>query len=298
LWDFKQIGMIIMALDFLAQTVINGLFIGFLLGLAAIGLTMIFGIMKIFNIAAGDMVILGCFALFWLVTLYNIDPIAGFPVVILIGVALGLGLYYSLIKGIVLTPGLRSLLTLFGLSGVMGNSMQLAWSPQTQGIPVFYPVIELGNVTMSGNKILASGFSFATTVILLIILQWTSFGRSIRATVQDWKAAALMGVNVDRVYAYGFALGVALTMFSGALIALVYPFEPYGGMTYTLYSFCIVILGTVGNPAGCMIAGLIIGLAMSFTGSYWTQGMSPAVAYLILVITFLLRPEGLFGKKR
>ncbi len=286
-----------MAFEFLVQTIVNGLFIGFLLGLAAIGLTLIFGIMRIFNIAAGDMVIFGCYIL-WLLTLRGLDPVAGLPMVIMIGLGLGIGLYYILIKGIVLTPGLRSLLTLFGLSGVMANSMLLAWSPETQGIPVFYPVIEYGGVTMSGNKVLASAFAVATTIVLLIILQRTSFGRGIRATVQDHRAATLMGVNVDRVYAYGFALGVGLSVFSGSLIALVYPFEPYGGLSYALYSFCIVILGTVGNPVGCLIAGLIIGLAMSFTGSYWTQGLSPAIAYLILVITFLLRPEGLFGKKR
>ncbi|MGQ9543889.1 MAG: branched-chain amino acid ABC transporter permease [Candidatus Bathyarchaeia archaeon] len=286
-----------MSLELFAQTIVNGLFIGFLLVLPAMGLTLIFGIMRIFNIAAGDIVILGCYILFWLVTLHQMDPVVGLPLVILMGAALGMGIYYSLIKGIVLTPGLRSLLTLFGLSGLMANSMLLAWSPMTQGIPVFYPIIEFGNVTLAGNRILTSAFAIVATLVLLIILKWTSFGRSIRATVLDWRAAILMGVNVDRVYAYGFTLGVALTAFSGGLIALVYPFEPYGGLAYTLYAFCIVILGTVGNPVGCLVAGLIMGSAISFTGSYWTQGMSPAVAYIILVITFLIKPEGLFGKR-
>ncbi|MBS7650925.1 MAG: branched-chain amino acid ABC transporter permease [Candidatus Bathyarchaeia archaeon] len=286
-----------MSLELFIQTIINGLFIGFLLVLPAMGMTLIFGIMRIFNIAGGDMVILGCYGLFWLVTLYQVDPVIGLPIVLLIGAVLGVGLYYSLIKAIVLTPGLRSLLTLFGLSGLMANSMLLAWSPMTQGVPVFYPIIEFGNVTMAGNRLLTSAFAIAGTIILLFIMKYTSFGRSIRATVLDWRAATLMGVNVDRIYAYGFTLGVALTVFSGALIALVYPFEPYGGLAYTLYAFCIVILGTVGDPKGCLVAGLIMGLALSFTGSYWTQGMSPAVAYIILVITFLLRPEGLFGKR-
>jgi len=253
--------------------------------------------MRIFNIASGDMIILGCYALFWLVTIFSIDPMIGLPVVALVGAAVGIGVYYSLIKAIVLTPGLRSLLTLFGLSGVVANSMLLAWAPLTRGVPVFYPIMEFGDVTFAGNKVLASVFAVATTITILTILKWTNFGRSIRATVSDWRAASLMGINVDRMYAYGFAIGVALTVFAGGLISLVYPFEPYAGLSYTLYSFCIVILGTLGNPVGCLVGGLVIGLAMSFTGSYWTQGMSPAVAYLILVITFLLKPEGLFGKK-
>ena len=287
-----------MSLELLIQTIINGLFIGFLLGLASMGLTLIFGVMDIFNIAAGEMMMLGAYSIFWLVTLYALDPILGFPIVILVGIALGAGVYFFLIRGILGAPGIISLLTLFGLSSMMSNSMLLFWTPNIRGLPIFYPVIEFSNLAIAGNKLLASGFAITTSLGLLVLIKKTRFGRALRATVHNRKIATLMGVDVDKIYAYGFIIGITLTLFTGSLIALVYPFEPYSGFSYTLYAFCIVILGTTGNPTGSLVAALIIGLALSFTGSYWTQGMSPAVAYIILVITFLVKPEGLFGKKR
>jgi len=287
-----------MWLELFTQTVVTGVLVGLIMALASIGMTLIFGIMKIFNIASGDLVILGCYIVFWLNAIYSLDPILGFPVALVIGVVLGAGLYYFVIRRIARKVGLRSLLVLFGVSSVLSNSMLVAWEPLTRTVPVFYPNFDVAQIVIPGNKLLPSIVSVITTVLLLVVLKYTYFGRSIRATVSNWRAASLVGVDVDKIYFSGFTIGIALTVLSGALIALVYPIEPYGGLPYTLYAFTIVILGTVGDPIGCLVAGLLIGLATSFTGSYWTQGMSPAVSYLILVLTFLLRPEGLFGKRR
>jgi len=287
-----------MWLELFAQTVVTGVLVGLVMALASIGMTLIFGIMRIFNIASGDLVILGCYIVFWLNTIYSLDPILGFPVALVIGVVLGAGLYYFVIRRIARKVGLRSLLVLFGVSSVLQNSMLVAWEPLTRTVPVFYSNFDVGQIVIPGNKLLPSIVSVITTVLLLVVLKYTYFGRSIRATVSNWRAASLVGVDVDKIYFSGFTIGIALTVLSGALVALVYPIEAYGGLPYTLYAFTIVILGTVGDPIGCLVAGLLIGLATSFTGSYWTQGMSPAVSYLILVLTFLLRPEGLFGKRR
>ena len=136
-----------------------------------------------------------------------------------------------------------------------------------------------------------------TTLLVLAIFKYTTFGRVIRAVIQDKIAATLMGVDVNRIYTLGFALGVTLTFFAGSLLALIYPFEPFGGLPYALMAFVVVVLGTLGNPVGCLIAGVLIGLVHSFVGSYWTLNMSPAIAYLIMIITFLIRPQGLMGRK-
>ena len=287
-----------MVLELFAQTVSTGILVGLILALASVGMTLIFGIMRIFNIASGDFLILGCYVVFWLNAIFSLNPILGFPVAALIGVVLGLGVYFALIRHVVRKIGLRSLLVLFGLSSILSNSMLVAWEPLTRAVPVFYPNLSLATVTIPGNKLLPAIVSIAATILVVVALKYTYFGRSIRATVADWRAASLVGIDVERIYALGFTIGIALTVFAGGLIALVYPFEPYGGLSFSLYSFTIVILGTVGDPVGCMVAGLIIGLATSFTGSYWTQGMAPAVSYIILVLTFFLKPEGLFGKRR
>jgi branched-chain amino acid transport system permease protein len=181
---------------------------------------------------------------------------------------------------------------------VLENIMMHLWGTNPRSIPVFYPSINIGLVTISGTRAAVSLLSIAVTILLLALLKYTYLGRIIRATVQDWEAAILMGVDVNRVYTIGFALGVTLTLVSGALMAFIQPFEPFSGFTYTLYAFVVVVLGTLGNPVGCLFAGLIIGLIHSFTGIYWIPAMSPAVVYLVLIITFLVMPQGIMGRRK
>ena len=284
-----------MAFELLAQTIINGLFIGFLFGLAGMGLTLIFGIMRLLNFAHGAMIMLGAYTAFWLFILYSMNPLVAILIGTIVGLVFGVVLYRILVNRLVRAPMLASLLALFGVSMILENSMLNLWSPNPRSIPVDYPTLSVGLVTISGSRVLVSIVAIAASILLLATLRWTYFGRIIRATVQDSRAATLMGVDVNRVYTLGFSIGIALTFLSGGLLALIYPFEPFGGLQYALYSFVVVVLGTLGNPAGCLFAGLIIGLIHSFTGSYWTLNMSPAVAYLILVLTFLFRPGGIMA---
>ncbi|MCW4032063.1 MAG: branched-chain amino acid ABC transporter permease [Candidatus Bathyarchaeota archaeon] len=286
-----------MSLELAAQTIINGLFIGFLFGLAGMGLTLIFGIMRILNIATGALIMFGAYITYWLFCLLSFNPLLAIGVSALFGFAFGVVLYFSLVNRLIRTPGLISLLALYGVAIILENAMLYVWTPNPRCIPFIYPSLNFGLVTISGNKMIVSLFAIGASFLLLAFLKWTYIGRAIRATVQDWTAASLMGVNVRKVYAIGFAIGISLTTFAGGLVAMTYTFEPLGGLQYTLYAFCVVVLGTLGNPAGCLLAGVIIGMATSITGSYWTVNMSPAVAYFILIMVFLLKPSGLMGKK-
>ena len=286
-----------MSLELAAQTIINGLFIGLLFGLAGMGLTLIFGTMKILNIATGALIMFGAFITYWLFSIFSLNPLLAIGVSSLVGLVLGAGLYFSLVHRLIKTPGLISLLALYGFSIMLENAMLYAWSPNPRLIPVIYPSLTFGLITISGNKMVVALFAIGASIFLLAFLKWTYIGRAIRATVQDWIAASLMGVNVRKVYAIGFSIGIALTTFAGGLVAMILTFEPLGGLQYTLYAFCVVVLGTLGNPVGALLAGVIIGMATSITGSYWTVNMSPAVAYMILILFILLRPGGLMGKK-
>lgn len=282
-------------LELLIQTIINGLFIGFLFGLAGMGLTLIFGIMKLLNFAQGPMIMLGAYGAFWVYVLLSVDPMLGILMTTIFGLILGALLYRGLLFKLVQAPALASLLVLFGVSMILENTMLNLWSPNPRSIPIDYPTFSFGLVTISGARLIVSAVAILASMLLMVTLKWTTFGRIIRATVQDRKAATLMGVDVTNVYMVGSSIGIGLTLLSGGLLALIYPFEPFGGLQYSLYSFVVVVLGTLGNPLGCLLAGLIIGLLHSFTGSYWTLNMSPAVAYLILVLTFLFRPGGLMA---
>jgi branched-subunit amino acid ABC-type transport system permease component len=282
-------------LELLIQTIINGLFIGFLFGLAGMGLTLIYGIMKLLNFAQGPMIMLGAYGAFWVYVLLSVDPMLGILMTAIFGLIFGALLYRGLLFKLVQAPALASLLVLFGVSMILENTMLNLWSPNPRSIPIDYPTFSFGLVTISGARLIVSAVAILASMLLMVTLKWTTFGRIIRATVQDRKAATLMGVDVTNVYMVGSSIGIGLTLLSGGLLALIYPFEPFGGLQYSLYSFVVVVLGTLGNPLGCLLAGLIIGLLHSFTGSYWTLNMSPAVAYLVLVLTFLFRPGGLMA---
>ncbi len=286
-----------MSLELFVQTIINGLFIGFLFGLAGLGLTIIFGVMRILNFATGAMIMLGAYVSFWTYTYWPYSVIPGIIASVGVGFLFGVFTYQVLVRRLIGKPLLTTLLVLFGLAAILENSMLNLWSPNPRSIPVDFPTFSYGLIAISMSRVFVSIMAIATTLLVLAIFRYTTFGRVIRAVIQDKIAATLMGVDVNRIYTLGFALGVTLTFFAGSLLALIYPFEPFGGLPYALMAFVVVVLGTLGNPVGCLIAGVLIGLVHSFVGSYWTLNMSPAIAYLIMIITFLLRPQGLMGRK-
>jgi branched-chain amino acid transport system permease protein len=167
-----------------------------------------------------------------------------------------------------------------------------------RGLPILYASINIGSITIVGDRLIASVIAIILSTFLLILLKYTYFGRSIRAVVQDTDAAMLMGVNVNYIYAMSMSIGIILTFLGGILIALTTPFTPYQGGIYTLYSFLIVVLGGLGNPLGSLFGGLLIGIIESYTATYWSSGISPAVAFLLLLLVLIIKPEGIFSRRR
>jgi len=287
-----------MSIELFMQAIINGLFIGFLFGLFGMGLTIIFGIMKVLNIATGAMIVLGAFIAFWMSILFGIHPFISVLIAAAFGFGIGMAIYQLVVRRVVRQQMLSSLLALFGVSMIFENIMLNLWGSNPRSIPFFFPSMNIGTIAISGTRVIVSVLAIVATILLLALLRYTYLGRIIRATVQDWKTAILMGVDVNRVYTVGFGIGVTLTFAAGALMAFLYPFEPFSGFRFTLYAFVVVVLGTLGNPLGCMIAGLIIGLVNSFIGVYWIPAMIPAVVYIVLILTFLLMPQGIMGRRR
>jgi branched-chain amino acid transport system permease protein len=287
-----------MVWEILVQILLNGFFAGSIYGLMALGLMIIWGVLRIINLAHGALVILGAYAAFWLFRLYGLNPFYSLPLVLLIGFLLGLSIHYSLVKPVLKAPELSSLLVFFGLSLIIVNLMLIYWTANVRGLPILYPSYNVGSVTVIGDRLLASVTAIVATALLIVFLQFTHLGRSIRATVQDDEAASLMGVNVNRIYAITMGIGVLLTSLGGALIALTTPFTPYTSDIYALYAFAVVVIGGLGNPLGTLLGGIIIGEAENLTAAYYSPGMAPAVAFILLVLVLALRPRGLLSRRR
>jgi branched-chain amino acid transport system permease protein len=280
------------------QTLINGLLLGALYALIAMGLTLIFGVMRIINLAHGEFTILGAYATYWTCVILGVNPMLSLVVSVPLGALLGLIVYFALTRRIVYAPELTSLLVFFGLSMILQNIMLLLWKADIRGLPTTYPSIVLGGITIIGDRLIAAITALIVSLILLLFLKYSYLGRAIRAVVQDFEAAPLVGINVHVIYALSMCIGLALTSAGGSLLALTTPFTPYVSGVYTLYSFLVVVLGGLGNPIGSLLGGLIVGVAISFTATYWLAGISPTVAFVLLVLILLFKPEGIFSRRR
>jgi branched-subunit amino acid ABC-type transport system permease component len=279
------------------QALVNGLLQGFIYGLVALGLTLIWGVTRIINVAHGELVVIGAYTAFWMFALYGLHPLISLLIGIPLGFLIGIIIYITLVKKVVNGPELSSLLVFFGLSMILQNFMLTYWTADVRGLPILYPSINIGPVTIVGDRLIASALASILSISLLVLLKYTYFGRSIRAVVQDADAAMLMGVNVNYIYAMSMGIGITLTFLGGVLIALTTPFTPHLSGTYTLYSFLVVVLGSMGNPVGSLFGGLLIGIIESYTATYWSSGLSPAVAFLLLLLVLIVKPEGIFSRR-
>lgn len=287
--------------ELFAQSFVNGIMIGALYGLAAIGLSLIFGVMRILNIAHGEFLMLGGYLAFWMFTLNNIDPFLGLPLVAIALFLLGAGVYKVLFSHAARLPGElkmnTSLLIAFGLSLIFPQLATIAWTGDERAItPVYSGTsfellgIRFGYVPLAGLFV-----ALAVTFGLRFFLSKTYFGKSIRGTTENWKAARLMGINVDRTYLLTFALGAALAGVAGILVGLTQWIAPFVGMHWTLKVLIVIILAGMGSIGGTLVAGMIIGVAEAvshiFIGPY-----AIVVGLVIFLLVMMFRPQGLFGK--
>jgi branched-chain amino acid transport system permease protein len=285
----------------IAQTIVNGINVGALYGLAAVGLSLTFGVMKILNIAHGEFLMLGGYTSFWLLSLAGVDPFWGLPLVAVVLFVLGAVFYKLLFAKIARfqeeTRVKNSLLIGFGLFLVFPQVARLLWTGDIRSITPHYSgdSFPLWNVRI--GYIPLGGLVVAVAVILALhlFLKRTYLGKSVRGTSENWKAAKLMGINVDRTYLLMFSLGVALAGIAGVLVGLTQAISPDVGMEWTLKALIVVVLAGIGSVGGAFFAGLILGVveavAAIFMGPY-----SVALGLVIFLVILMFRPQGLFGK--
>ena len=285
-------------MDELLQHLLNALILGGTYALLGIGLTLIFGIMRVVNFTHGELYAFGAYMVYFFAMVLGVDFFLALILAVLLGIALG-----GLIEVLLLRP-MRdasidtTMLVMIGAWIVMQNSEQLVWSGVAKSIVTPFPEqpLVLGPVSVSWTRV----FVFAVAVVLIVgaqlLIQRTRLGKAMRATFQDRDTAALMGVNVNAIYTATFALGSGLAAAAGALLGPVFVVTPTMGNLAALKAFAIVILGGLGNIKGATIGGFILAFVEEIGAGYVSSGYRDAMGFLLIIAILLFKPTGLFTR--
>ena len=282
----------------LAQILVNGILLGGLYAVMALGLALVWGVLNIVNLAHGAFIMLGAYASWYLYTYARIDPFLGLPITAVIMFALGYAIQRGLLNLVIRAPMFNTLLITFGLEVVFTYLAQLMFSADFRTINPPYAGNSLawGPVVLPLVRLAAFGVAIILTIGMWLFLLHTRLGRAIRATAQNLVAARLYGVEPRHLYALTFALGVALAGAAGGLYGTVSQINPYIGASLTAKSFAISIIGGLDNPLGVIVGGLILGIVESLTTLYIGPTFADVASFGILVLVLIVRPTGLLGK--
>jgi len=295
-----------MILEQLSGNLIQGLVLGAIYGMATMGLSLIFGVLKVVNVGHGAFIMSGAFITLWLFNALGMNPILALPFAFITGMALGLIFYYSVIQKLIKAPELATLLATFSIGILLEEVVKLIFGSEFRGYNWPVGKINLGVTVLPMTKLYACIGSVVIALLLYFWFKKTRSGTAMRSVVEDSEGARVCGVNVGWVYALSFALGIGLTVVSGVLLTMFIPvgINPYMGGGYTLKAFVIAVLGGLSSPYGAFFGGLIFGLIEN--GSYTLFALIPGVepfaltrflSFVILLVILLIRPTGLLKAK-
>jgi branched-subunit amino acid ABC-type transport system permease component/ABC-type branched-subunit amino acid transport system substrate-binding protein len=285
----------------LLQTVASGLLTGGIYALIGIGLTIIFGVMRVVNFAHGALVMVGMYGTYFLFTQLHIDPFLSLIVIMPAMFLIGGAIEKLFINPVLKAPERNQILLTEGISIVLINTALLLFTANYLTMTTSYAgaTVRVGGVSVSKPQLAAFGIAFVITAALYIFLMRTVTGRRIRATAQDSEAAQILGVNIRRVQTLTFGLGVACAGAAGALLMpIYYRVEPYAGAPFSLKAFIVVVLGGMGSVNGALVGGILLGIAESLGAVYVSTGYKDAIGFIIFLLVLLLKPSGLMGKSR
>jgi branched-chain amino acid transport system permease protein len=283
----------------IVQVLINGLLLGGLYGIMALGMSLIWGVMNIVNIAHGALIMLGAYLTFWTFTLWGWDPFLSLPATIALLFVYGYCLQRFVLNLIVRAQLFLTLLITFGVEVVMVNLARIAWSSDLRQVTPAYAGtnFSVGGVTVPYVRFWVFCTTVALSVLFLLLLEKTRLGRAIRATSEELRAARLTGIPVAHIYAVTFGLGAALAGAAGGLWGMLFPITPIMGGALTLKSFVVAVLGGLGTMMGAIVGGLVLGVAESLTATYLGPTYPNAISFGLLVLILIFRPTGLLGRR-
>jgi branched-chain amino acid transport system permease protein len=287
-------------LDVIGQSLLSGLFMGSVYALIAIGFTLVFGVTDIVNFAHGHLVMGAMFVTYVLFKAGRIDPYLSLVIVLPLFFGLGALLYMLVIRGIVEAPHSAHMMVTLGLLIFLENLANLFFGGDLRGITTSYTTssLVLGPVAVPLARAGAAGVSLAAVLALALFLHRTSLGKAIRAAANNREGAALVGINVGRVYLISFSLGTTAAALAGAVMVPFSLVSPFVGHEFILKAFVIAVLGGLGSVGGALAGGLLIGLVEALSSLWISASLGNAIVFAILIVVLLYRPWGIFGQAR
>jgi branched-subunit amino acid ABC-type transport system permease component len=286
-----------MSLDALIPSAIDGLMLGFVYGLAAMGLTLIFGVMRVINLAHGPVIALGMYVVYMLFTGLGVNPYIGIVAALLVGLVFGVAMYFIAVDRVINQPELTTLLATYSVNLMVIGIATSAFTTTPRAVDVSLGSVNLGNVTILGTHGVAVLVAIVVAAALYGFLFRTRIGKSIRAVSNNRAAAELMGIDSRRMLALSFGIGTALAMVSGGLLSTLFSFTPLSGTGHEVKSFVIVVLGGLGNPTGALVGGIVLGLLEGVSTVFIPVSWVPVLEYVIFILILLVRPQGLLGQR-
>lgn len=283
------------SLKLLSQLMINGILFGTMYGIAAIGLSLIFGTMQIIFIAQGTIIIFSAYLCFWLFSIYSIDPYLSLVIIIPVSLLLGQGFYHVIFRKVAGSK-ITSLLVAFGLMALLENLMAVLFTPNTRAVRTSYTAygIAVLGLKISFTRLIAFVTAILSALSVTIFLRKTLVGKAVRAATEDLEAATLVGISPHRAKGIAFSIGMCLAGVAGVATATTYPFDPYFGFIFSLKAMIALALGGLGSVGGAFLGGILLGVLESLASFFISGGWSDAVSYGVFLIVLMFRPEGLF----
>jgi branched-chain amino acid transport system permease protein len=281
----------------LINSLTDGFLLGFVYGLAAMGLSLIWGVMSVINLAHGPVITVGMLTTYLLFVHFGLNPYLGMLVVAGVGLGLGLVIYVTAVHRVISAPHLSSLLATFAVNMIILGIFNAVFGGDQNNITYSLGSLSIGFVNVTYSRLLAALGAVLFTAFLYLFLYFTRPGKAIRAVANNREAAELMGIPSVQVLALSFGLGSLLAAVAGSLISTIFPFTIFSGGPYELKSFVICVLGGLGNPLGALLGGLILGLMEGLIPIWMPTSWVPVVEFGLFVFVLVVKPTGLLGAK-
>lgn len=285
-------------LNVLVPSLADGLLLGLVYGLAAMGLSLIWGVMNVINLAHGAIMTLGMFGVYFIFSAFGINPYLALLLVAVIGLLSGIVMYVISVHRVINAPHLSSLLSTFAVNMIIIGAGTALYTTNVYNVNYSLDSFTIGTLTVPWTRIAAAVGAMFVSGLLYLFLYQTRVGKYVRAVANNRGAAELMGIPSSQVLALSFGIGAMLAGVAGGLIATMFPFNILSGDSYQLKSFVIVVLGGLGDPIGALAGGLILGLLEGAGTTFMQATWVPVLEFVLFVIILLVRPSGLLGRQR